>query len=156
MTGSSEPAPASDPGEVPKTGRLLGLDFGTRRIGVAVSTESQSIASPLENYTRVNEQLDEVWLREVAQEQRAAGLVVGLPLHMSGDEGGKAREARAFGDWAGSVTGLPVTFWDERFTTAAADLALMSTGLSAAKRKARLDMLSAQIMLQAYLDAEVQ
>ncbi|REJ87560.1 MAG: Holliday junction resolvase RuvX, partial [Planctomycetota bacterium] len=107
MNGSSESSSAPDANRFPASGRLLGLDFGTRRIGVAVSTSNRSIASPLENYTRINEQLDAVWLRQVAGENQAVGLVVGLPVHMSGDEGGMARAAREFGEWAGVATGLP-------------------------------------------------
>jgi len=153
MSGSSEPSPADGTEEFPTSGRLLGLDFGTRRIGAAISTSSRTIASPLENYNRINRELDALWLREIVGENQAVGLVVGLPVHMSGDEGGMAGEARAFGEWAGQVTGLPVTYWDERFTTAAAELALLSAGLPERKQKGRVDMLAAQIMLQAYLDA---
>ena len=92
------------------------------------------------------------YLRQLVEEYRVVGLVVGLPVHMSGDEGEKAREARAFGRWAAEATGLPVTWWDERYTTVIAEEALISAGLSKKKRKQRLDKLAAQIMLQAYLD----
>ena len=81
------------------------------------------------------------------------GLVVGLPVHLDGREGAKASAARAFGLWLGEVTGLPVVFWDERFTTVEAESALWQAGLTHRRRKARRDRVAAQILLQAYLDA---
>jgi putative Holliday junction resolvase len=144
---------SSDPGDFPTQGALLGLDFGTKRIGVAVSTPSQTIASPLENLTRSGLEADARRLRAIAGDYRAVGLVVGLPVHMSGDEGALARQARDFGEWAGRATGLPVRFWDERFSSMAAEAHLLAAELSKKKRQRRLDKLAAQIMLQAYLDA---
>ena len=141
-----------DEPEFPTEGRLLGLDYGTKRIGVAISTPEQSLASPLENYTRRNVAVDAAVLREIADEYGVVGLVVGLPLHMHGEEGAKAREAREFGAWASSATSRPVTYWDERLTTASAQVALHQAGMSAAQSRGRLDMIAAQIMLQAYLD----
>lgn len=139
---------------VPTLGTLLGLDYGTKRIGVAVSTPDQFIASPLENYTRCNEAEDSAFLRKIASEYQAVGLVVGLPVHMSGDEGTKAREARVFGEWAGQVCRLPVVFWDERYSSAMAELYLQQAEVSPKKRKQRLDKVAAQIMLQAFLDSD--
>src|SRR5262245_63325698 len=104
MSDSSEPA------RVPARGRLLGLDFGTKRVGLALSNVEQTIATPLETYTRRDEQQDARLLQNRVRENSIAGLVVGLPVHMSGDEGQKAREARAFGNWAARVTNLPVVF----------------------------------------------
>ncbi len=147
MTGSSEPT-------VPEKGVLLGLDYGTKRIGVAVSTTDQSIASPLENYTRRSEKADAQFLKAVADEYQAVGIVVGLPVHMSGDEGGKATEARAFGVWVGEATGRPVCYWDERHSSAVAEAALMQTDMTPKKRKARLDMLAAQVMLRNFLETD--
>lgn len=151
MTVSSDAA-ENPPEGVPREGRLLGLDYGTRRLGVAISTPEQNLASPLENYTRSSLGADAAFLRKLVEEYRVVGLVVGLPVHMSGDEGEKAREAREFGRWAASATGLPVTWWDERYTSLLAEEALMSAGLSRKKRQQRLDKLAAQIMLQAFLD----
>jgi len=163
MNGSSEPDAVSEkivPAEtgaqcrdLPRHGRLLGLDFGTRRIGIAVSDEEQKFASPLENYSRSQREADARRLQAVAEEYRAAGLVVGLPLHMGGEEGQKAGEARRFGAWAASVTSLPVTFWDERLTTSLAEEYLRAAQLSPKKRKLRLDKVAAQIMLQSFLDS---
>jgi len=141
-----------DESGLPAYGALLGLDYGTKRVGIAVSTPEQTIASPLEVYGRWNEEADAAHLSELVADYRVVGLVVGLPVHMSGDEGEKAKEARLFGRWAGKVTGLPVQFWDERFTTVMANDCLKEAHLSRNQRKARLDKVAAQIMLQSFLD----
>ena len=141
------------PPDFPEEGRLLGVDYGTKRVGLAVSSPDQKFAGPLENYTRRTEPLDAKHFTQVVSENRIKGLVIGLPVHLSGDEGEKAVESRAFGQWLAELTGLPIRFWDERFTSARAEEALLEAGLSKKKRKARLDKLAAQFMLQAYLDA---
>jgi putative Holliday junction resolvase len=145
---------SEDRAEFPARGRLLGLDFGTKRIGIAVSNEEQTIASPLEGHTRRSERHDAEQIARLAREFQAVGLVVGLPVHMSGDEGEQARRARAFGEWIARETGLPLRFWDERYTSSIAEMHLLSADLSKKKRQARIDKLAAQIMLQAYLDAD--
>ncbi|MDB5311894.1 MAG: Holliday junction resolvase RuvX [Gemmataceae bacterium] len=137
----------------PPRGRLLGVDFGTVRIGLAVSDPDRVISSPLQTYTRLNPQLDATTLKRVAAAEGVVGLVIGLPLHTGGEEGKKAAEARAFGAWLGGVTQLPAVFWDERFTTAAAEDALWDAGLSHRKRRDRRDRVAAQLILQAFLDA---
>ena len=139
---------------LPTRGTLLGLDYGTKRIGVAVSTPDQTIASPLENYTRRNELEDAAFLKRLATEYQAVGLVVGLPVHMSGDEGTHAKEARAFGEWAGQVCGLPGVYWDERYSSAMAELYLQQAEVSPKKRKQRLDKVAAQVMLHTFLDSD--
>lgn len=152
MDGSPEPtAPAPVP--FPPTGRLLGIDYGTKRIGLAVCNPEQTIAGAVESYTRVNLTADANRLRQVVKEYRIDGLVVGLPVHMSGQEGAKAGEARAFGLWAAKETQRPVCFFDERFTSLSAEAHLLSAGLSKKKRQARIDKLAAQFLLQAYLDS---
>lgn len=138
----------------PTEGRLLGLDYGRKRIGIAVSTPEQTIASPLENYTRRNPAADARHIRALAEDYRIAGLVVGLPVHMSGAEGQLAEEAREFGRWIAEQTGRPVTFWDERFTSQQAEAHLLAAELTKKKRKARRDKLAAMFLLQAFLDAE--
>ncbi len=138
---------------VPPEGRLLGLDYGTRRIGIAVCDDMQIIASPLENYTRINEEADGHFLREMAKEYRVAGLVVGLPVHMSGDEGGKAAEARAFGDWVSAITSLPVAYWDERYTSSMAEDHLRAAGVPRGRRKELRDKIAAQMILQSFIDS---
>lgn len=147
------PEPSPDERPFPAEGRLMGLDYGTRRLGIAVSTPEQSIASPLENYDRKNPGLDAKHLRELVADYRIQGLVVGLPVHMSGDEGGLARDAREFGLWVAKETGLPVRFWDERFTSALAEEILQTASLTKKQRKARKDKLAAYLLLQSFLDA---
>lgn len=133
--------------------RLLGVDYGTVRVGLAISDADRIIASPLEVRERQGDDRDAGYFRQLVEREHIGGLVVGLPLHTSGREGTKAGEARAFGAWLGGVTGLPVVFADERFSTAFAESALWAAGLTHKKRKARRDAVAAQVMLQAFLDA---
>ena len=133
--------------------RLLGVDYGDVRVGLAVSDPDRKIAFPLTTYERRGRDRDAEYFRALAKAEAAAGLVVGLPVHLSGVEGKKAAQARAFGAWLGAVTGLPVAYWDERFSTAEAEAALWGAGLTHKRRKARRDRVAAQIILQAYLDA---
>ena len=133
--------------------RLLGVDYGDVRVGLAASDPERKIAFPLTTYARRGRDRDADYFRALAKEQAAAGLVVGLPVHLDGREGHKARAARVFGAWLGEVTTLPVVFWDERFSTAEAEAALWGAGLTHKRRKARRDRVAAQILLQAYLDA---
>jgi putative Holliday junction resolvase len=150
MSASSEP-----PGElpVPARGRLLGIDYGTKRLGLALSTPDQTIASPLETWERRDAAQDGRYLQKTVREYSIVGLVVGLPVHMSGDEGTKAKEARSFGTWAAVQTGLPVVYHDERYTTALAEEQLWEARLSHKQRKARRDKVAAQMLLQGYLDS---
>lgn len=134
-------------------GRLLGVDYGTVRIGLAISDADRIIASPLEVRERQDPDRDAAYFKALAEREHVAGLVVGLPLHTTGREGEKAEEARAFGAWLGGVTGLPVVFADERFSTAFAESALWAAGLTHKKRKARRDAVAAQVMLHAFIEA---
>ena len=97
--------------------------------------------------------MDERFFRKVVEEYRPVGLVVGLPIHLSGDESEKSREARQYAKWLSNVTGLPFTFQDERFTSFQAEKLLMAAEMSKKKRKERMDKLAAQILLQSFLDA---
>lgn len=133
--------------------RLLGVDYGTVRIGLAVSDAERRLASPLAVYERHNQERDAEYFRALIQTEEIGAIVVGLPVHCDGREGQKAVEARAFGAWLAETTGLPMRFWDERFSTVEAESALWQAGLTHKKRKARRDRVAAQILLQAYLDA---
>jgi putative pre-16S rRNA nuclease len=134
-------------------GRLLGVDYGTVRIGLAVSDADRIIASPLATCERRDADKDAAYFRDLIAKEQVVGLVVGLPVHLSGREGTKATEARAYGAWLKQISELPVVFADERFTTVEAEDALWDAGLTHKKRKGRRDRVAAQIMLQAYLDA---
>ena len=133
--------------------RLLGVDYGTVRVGLAISDAERRLASPLAVYERRGREADAVYFRTLIEAKEVGALVVGLPVHLDGREGPKAIEARAFGVWLAEATGLPVTFWDERFSTVEAESALWEAGLTHKKRKARRDRVAAQMFLQAYLDA---
>ncbi|QDT62934.1 Putative Holliday junction resolvase [Calycomorphotria hydatis] len=137
---------------MPERGRLLGIDYGTVRVGLAVSDLDQGIAAPVDTLQRSNKQADERKLREVLEDYTVIGVVIGLPLHMGGEESQKSREARSFGHWMHELFGIPITFWDERCTSAVAEEHLLAAGFTSKQRKARIDKLAAQIMLQAYLD----
>jgi putative Holliday junction resolvase len=135
-------------------GRLLVVDYGTVRVGLAISDVDRIIASPIATRGRAGADADAAYFRHLVAEERVAGLVVGLPVHLNGREGVKAKEARQFGAWLAETTGLPIVFADERFTTVDAESALWNAGLTHRKRKERRDRVAAQIMLQAYLDAK--
>jgi putative Holliday junction resolvase len=132
--------------------RLLGVDFGAVRVGLAVSDPDRKIASPLATYCRAGTAQDAHFFKCLVQAEEIDVLVVGLPLHTDGREGHKAAEARAFGKWLAAATGRPVIYWDERFTTVEAEGFLQDAGLTRKRRKARRDRVAAQIMLQSYLD----
>jgi putative Holliday junction resolvase len=133
--------------------RIAGIDFGTVRIGIATADLAVGIAGPYETYSRRSDALDAEYFRRLTAEERIDRFVVGLPVHTSGDESQKSREAREFGAWLGRTTGVPVEYFDERYTSAEAESLLLEAGLTQKRRKERLDQLAAQIMLTAYLES---
>jgi putative Holliday junction resolvase len=132
---------------------LAGIDYGTVRIGIALADTEVRIAGPFENYNRRSPKLDAEYFQTFAREERIDRFVVGLPVHLSGAESEKSREARAFGEWLAATTGVPVEYFDERYTTSQADEILGGAKLTKKQRQARRDQLAAQIMLTAYLEA---
>jgi len=142
----------TQPPDIPEKGRIAAIDYGTVRIGVAISDPDRILASPLENYTRRSLSKDAQFFREVAELERVVLFVVGLPVHLSGDESQKSHEAREFAKWLHEQTGVPIAFYDERFTSSMAEQLLEDAGLTKKKRKERLDKLAAQILLTAYLE----
>lgn len=131
--------------------RVLGIDYGERRIGLALSDPLGVTAQPLATLPcRKTTVVREV--AEVARARQAARLVIGLPKHMHGAEGDKAAEARAFGDALAATTGLPVEYVDERLTTAAVQRMLAETNMSGGKKRAVVDKLAAALILQTWLD----
>ncbi len=135
------------------TGRIAGIDFGTVRVGIATADLEVGIASPYETYTRRSPALDAEYFRTLAKEERLLRFVVGLPVHLDGLESQKSSEARKFGQWLGELTGLPVEFFDERYTSLEAEHILSAANFTKKRRKARIDQLAAQIMLTAYLES---
>jgi putative Holliday junction resolvase len=134
-------------------GSLLGIDYGTVRVGLAITDPDRIIASPLDTYTRRSRDLDGPYFAKIAADYRVVGLVVGLPLHANGRESTSSREARDYGAWLATVTGLPVIFWDERYTTWFAEGALLDAKLTHKKRKQKRDRVAAQQILQNYIEA---
>jgi len=155
-TGSErrQPRPQSD-AELPRWrpgGRFLGLDIGSRRIGIAVSDEHGFIASPV-GYVRrgVAEDND---LQDLVRRWEPLALVVGLPTGLSGREGPQAADVRSFAESALRAFGLPLHFWDERMTTTIAERALIAGGARRSARKEQIDAMAAAVILQDYLDTE--
>jgi putative holliday junction resolvase len=134
---------------------VLGLDYGERRIGVAVSDETGTLASPLSTITRRRGKRPPLAaLEKVARDQGVEALVVGLPLTLSGDEGVWCAEVRAMGDELARRLGMPVHYLDERMTSVRAERAIRSSGLPKQRReeKGRIDAAAAALILQNWLD----
>ena len=134
-------------------GRLLGVDWGERRIGLALTDETRTIARPLATLTRrPGKRFPMQQLLAHCAEHGGVGIVVGLPLDEQGDEGAAAAAARQLGTDIAQRSALPVELWDERLTTARALRAVREMGGSTRGRKEDVDALAAAVMLQHYLD----
>jgi putative Holliday junction resolvase len=138
------------------SGRIAGIDFGTVRIGIALSDPDRQIASPLESYARRGPLEDARRMQRLVAEEGVSLFVVGLPVHLDGRENAKSVEARQFGQWLAETTGVPVEFFDERFSTNEAEGFLRAAELTKKRRKRRVDMVAAQIMLSAYLESHAK
>ncbi len=132
-------------------GRIVGLDPGERRIGVAVSDPTGTIASP-DRYIDTRTESVGAVLQELCAERQAALIVVGLPISLDGSEGPSAAKARELGASVAEATGLDVVFHDERFTSHTAEAALIAGGVRRKARKEKRDQIAAAVMLQSYLD----
>lgn len=138
---------------LPKHGPLLGLDFGTKRMGVAVSNSDQTVAVPVETWLVRQPSQNLKHLRELIEDYRAVGFVLGLPIRTNGEEGTAAASVREFGVWVAEQTSLPLVYVDERYSSAEAELLIWRRGESPNQRKQPLDSLAAKVILQSYLDA---
>ena len=138
---------------LPEHGPLLGLDFGTKRMGVAISNSDQTVAVPVETWLLREPATNLKHLRELIEDYRTVGIVLGLPIRTNGEEGTAAATVREFGTWVAEKTGLPLVYMDERYSSAEAELLVWYRGESPAKRKQPLDSLAAKVILQSYLDA---
>ena len=134
--------------------RLLGLDIGEVRVGVAVSDPAGTIASPLAVLDGRALARDVRPLKELADEYEVAGLVAGLPIGMNGVEGAQAVRVRAVAERLGAALALPVTYADERLSSKAAGRAMSGGGVTAKKQRGKLDMVAAALILQTYLDSQ--
>jgi len=135
-------------------GRILALDLGKRRIGLAVSDPLGITAQGLPTLERTNLREDLAELARIAAEYEARFILLGHPLHMSGREGRQADYVRDFAGRLSARTGLEVRLWDERLTTVEAQRVLKQSGVSLAKRAKAVDRLAAQILLESYLASE--
>jgi putative holliday junction resolvase len=131
---------------------LMGLDLGTKTIGVAVSDTARRVASPLETIRRTRFGVDAATLAAIAAARRLGGVVLGLPRNMDGSEGPRAQSTRAFARNLTGVLALPITFWDERLSTVAAERALLEADTSRRRRAEVIDHVAAGFILQGLLD----
>ncbi len=131
---------------------IAGLDLGEKTIGVAVSDRMRSVATPLRTIRRVKFTLDAAELLAIAVERELAGLVLGLPRNMDGSEGPRCQSTRAFARNLEKLTPLPITYWDERLSTVAAERALLEADTSRKRRAEVIDHVAAGYILQGVLD----
>ncbi|MBM4010351.1 MAG: Holliday junction resolvase RuvX [Planctomycetota bacterium] len=134
-------------------GRLAGVDYGRRRIGVAICDAARIICSPLcVHLTSGDREGDAAFFRRLAGDESIAGFVVGLPVHADGTDSAMSAEVERFGAWLGRVTDLPVTFHDERYTSREAAGMLAGVGLTRDRKKSLADAVAAQVILQSWLE----
>lgn len=139
---------------IPRAGRILALDWGERRFGVARSDETQTLSSPLETLTRrAGKRFPMPRFLAIVAEAEAVGIIVGLPLGLDGKDGTNTGAARELAELVGGRTQLPVELVDERFTTVTALEAIREVGGSTRGRKGDVDALAASVLLQGFLDA---
>lgn len=137
----------------PLLSRILALDLGKRRIGLAVSDPLRITAQGLPNLVRINKRTDLSALGEIVREREVGLILMGNPINMGGAEGRQSAWVREFAQAIESRLGVPVKFWDERLTSVQAGRVLRESGISIEKRAAAVDRLSAVILLQSYLDS---
>ena len=138
--------------EIPAMGALAGLDLGTETIGVAISDVMRSVATPITTIRRKKFGVDAGKLLELTTQRMVTGIVLGLPRNMDGSEGPRAQATRAFARNLSSLTPLPITFWDERLSTVAAERALIEADTSRKRRAEVIDHVAASYILQGMLD----
>ena len=137
---------------LPPRGALIGLDLGTKTIGVATSDPDRKLATTVETVARKTFSVDAKRLLALAAERNAVGFVLGLPLNMDGSEGPRAQSTRAFARNLGKLTELPIALWDERLSTVAVERDLIAVDVSRKKRAAVIDQHAAAFILQGALD----
>jgi len=133
-------------------GRLLGLDLGTKTIGLALSDITFLIATPLATIARTKFLNDLKILTEYIENNNVSGLIIGLPLHLDGSEGRSAQSVRAFARNLSQTIALPIVFWDERLSTVAVERTLLEADTSRKRRKEVVDKMAAAFILQGALD----
>lgn len=138
--------------DLPRGARLMGLDLGTKTIGLAISDVERRIASPLETIRRTKFTADVEALLKLADKHGVAVLVIGLPLNMDGSEGPRVQATKAFSRNLAQKTALPQFFWDERLSTAAVTRTLLEADASRARRGELVDKMAAAFILQGVID----
>jgi putative Holliday junction resolvase len=136
--------------------RLLGLDVGDRRIGLALSDETETLASGLPTFERIGPRKDVRTLVELVRRHEVGEVVVGLPIRLDGTIGPQAEKVQAFADELKAAVKVPLVTWDERFTTTIAEQSLIEADVSRRKRKGLVDQVAAVLILQSYLDYRKQ
>jgi putative Holliday junction resolvase len=139
---------------LPEGGRLLGMDVGSTTVGLALCDAGWSIASPAHTHKRGKFTVDKAVLGQFIAAQSVKGLVIGLPLNMDGSESPRSQASRAFARNIAAL-GLPILLWDERWTTTAAERAMIAQDMSRAKRAERIDAHAAALILQGAIDGLV-
>jgi len=135
-----------------KDARLLGLDVGTKTIGLALSDVSRSIATPYDTIRRTKFTEDAKTIREIVEKNQIGALVIGLPINLDGSEGPRAQSTRAFARNLAPIVKLPMLFWDERLSTAAVERHLIEADASRKRRAEIVDRMAAAYILQGALD----
>lgn len=134
--------------------RILSLDIGKRRIGIAVSDPLGFVARPVQTLHAVSLNVDVAYIAQLAGELEAEMIIVGDPIHMSGDPSMMSRRARKYGDLLAQRTGLPVVYWDERLTTVEAQRILQDSGVQPRQARQQIDAVAAAVILQSYLNTK--
>lgn len=137
---------------LPTMGALAGLDLGTVTLGIAISDRMRSVATPVETIKRKKFGVDAAALLAICEKREVTGLVLGLPMNMDGSEGPRCQATRAFARNLTRLTDLPLTYWDERLSTVAAERALLAADTSRKRRAEVIDHVAAAYILQGALD----
>jgi putative Holliday junction resolvase len=147
--------PSPSPVTTLPAGRIAGVDYGRKRIGVAICDTHRILSSPLcVRQTTGDAQADAVFFRKLAADEGVVGFVVGLPIHADGTDSRMSVEVERFGGWLTAETGLPVVFHDERYSSREATGLLAGSGLSRGRKKERTDAIAAQVVLASWLEAQ--
>ena len=134
--------------------RILALDYGHKRIGAAISDPSGQLATPLEPILRTDKKITvTIQLQQLIDTYQVSRVVLGLPMNLDGTEGSSAKAVRTFGETIASKISVPIDFFDERLTTAAAERSLVAMGMRRSKRKELRDSVAATLLLEEYLAA---
>jgi putative Holliday junction resolvase len=134
--------------------RILGIDYGDRSIGLAISDKLFITAHAIGRYQVKNKKADALYFKDLVKKHQVSKIVIGLPLQMDGSEGTRVEKTREFARWLEKILGLPVLFWDERLTTRQAMQVLQQQKINGRKKKKLKDQVAATIILSNYLESE--